>query len=69
MINKPGLSLLKEVDKFLKNPKDYPLVPLLWLNDNEIICDSGLGCESESIDQGRSYVDKNIDISNLLTLW
>jgi len=34
------------------------------LNDNEIICNVGLGCESESIDQGRSYVDKNINISN-----
>ena len=36
----------------------------LWLNDNEIIFNVGLGCENESIDQGRSYVDKNIDISN-----
>jgi len=50
----------------LKNPKNYPIVPLLSfrLNDNEIICNVGLGCESESIDQGRSYVDKNINISN-----
>jgi len=37
---------------------------VLWLNDNEIICNVGLGCENESIDQGRSYVDKNINISN-----
>jgi len=37
---------------------------VLWLNDNEIIFNVGLGCENESIDQGRSYVDKNIDISN-----
>jgi len=37
---------------------------VLWLNDNEIICNVGLGCESESIGQGRSYVDKNINISN-----
>jgi len=35
----------------------------LWLNDNEIIFNVGLGCENESIDQGRSYVDKNINIS------
>jgi len=61
---KQQLSLLKEVAKFLKNPKNYPIVPLLWLNDNEIICNVGLGCECESIDQGRSYVDKNINISN-----
>jgi len=33
------------------------------LNDNEIIWDVGLGCESESINQGRSYVDKNNNIS------
>jgi len=32
----------------------------LWLNDNEIIWDTGVECESERIDQGRSYVDKNI---------
>jgi len=63
---KQQLSLLKEVAKFWKNPKNYPIVPLLSfrLNDNEIICNVGLGCESESIDQGRSYVDKNINISN-----
>ena len=36
----------------------------MWLNDNEIICDAGLGCENERIDQGRSYIDKNINISN-----
>jgi len=34
------------------------------LNDNEIICNVGLGCESESIDQRRSYVNVSIDISN-----
>jgi len=61
---KQQFSLFKEVDKFVKNPKNYPIVPLLWLNDNEIICNVGLGCESESIDQGRSYVEKNINISN-----
>jgi len=62
---KQQLSLLKEVNKFLKNPKNYPIVPLLSfrLNDNEIICNVSLGCESESIDQGRSYIDKNISIS------
>ena len=36
----------------------------MWLNDNEIICNAVLGCENESIDQGRSYVDKNINTSN-----
>jgi len=34
------------------------------LNDNEIICNVGLGFENEIIDHGRSYVDKNINISN-----
>jgi len=37
---KQQLSLLKEVNKFLKNPKNYPIVPLLWLNDYEIIYDA-----------------------------
>jgi len=37
---------------------------VLWLNDYEIIYNVGLGCENESIGQGRSYVDKNINISN-----
>jgi len=37
---------------------------VLWLNDNEIICNVGFGCENESIGQGRSYIDKNINISN-----
>ena len=35
-------------------------VLVLWLNNNEIICDVGLGCENENIDQGRSYDDKNL---------
>ena len=50
--------------KFFKNNRNYSYVPLLWLNDNEIIMDSGLGCENESIGQGRSYEDKNISITN-----
>ena len=52
---KQHLSQLKKVAKFLKNPKKIPIVPKLLLNDNEIIWDVGLGYESESIDQGRSY--------------
>jgi len=61
---KQPLSLLTEVAKFLKNPKNIPIVPFLWLNDNEIICNVGLGCESENIDQGRSYFNVTIDISH-----
>jgi len=34
-----------------------------WLYDYEIIYHVGLGCERESIGQGRSYVDKNINVS------
>ena len=60
---KQHILLLKEVAKVLKNQKNYPIVPILWLNDNKIICSIGFGCESESIDQGRSYVDKNINVS------
>jgi len=61
---KQHLSQLKKGDKFLKNQNNFPIVPLLWLNDNEIIWDVGLGCENENINLGRSYVDENIDISN-----
>jgi len=57
-------SLLIQERQFLKNPKNNPSVPQLWLDDNEIIWDDGVGCENESIDQGRSYIDENINISN-----
>jgi len=60
------ISQLKHVAKFLKNPKNSPFVPLLSfrLNDNDIIWGVSMRCENESIDQGRSYVDNNINISN-----
>ena len=63
---KQNKSQINEVYKFLNNYKYIPIVPqlLLWLNDNEVIYNVGLGCESESIDQGTSYIDKNINISN-----
>jgi len=61
---KQHISQLIQVAKFLKNTQNFPNVPLLWLNDNDIIYDAGLGCENESIDQGRSYYNKNINISN-----
>jgi len=50
----------------------YPSIdPLLsfWLNDNDIIIIGlGLGCKNESIDQGRSYMDSNINISECFFL-
>ena len=60
---KQHLSQLKQEAIFLKNPIHKPIVPQLWLNDNEIIWDVGLGCERERVDQGRSYVDESISIS------
>jgi len=67
---KQQLSLLKEVAKFWVLSKKFPFVPQLSfsLNDNEIICNVGLSCESESIGQGRSYSQMNIDISNCFFL-
>jgi len=41
---------------------NHMALPLLYCNDD--IWSVGLGCESESIDQGRSYLDMNIYISN-----
>jgi len=54
------------IAKFLNNPKKFPIVSLLpfRLNDNGSIWNVVLGCESESIAQGRSYENKNINISN-----
>ena len=59
---KQNISLFKEITNCLKNPSILPLFSL-WLDDNEIIWDAGLGCEKESIDQGWSYVNTNINIS------
>jgi len=33
------------------------------LNDNVIICNVGLSCDSVSVDQGRFYENLNINIS------
>ena len=63
---KQHTSQLKQTDLLLKNPPNIPIVPLLSfrLNDNGIIWSFGIGCENESIEQGRSYVDRNINISD-----
>ena len=62
---KKRIDVIYNEDKFWKFAKKTSIVPQfsLWLKDDEIIWDAGVGCESESIDQGRSYVDKNINIS------
>jgi len=62
---KQHISLIKEVAKFWKIQKNTRLCLYLSfrLNDNEIFCNAGLGCESENIGQGRSYVEKNINVS------
>jgi len=66
-IDKPKqhLDVINNKDMFLNITKNPSIVPIfsLWFNDNGIIWGVGLNCESESIDQGRSYVDKNINIS------
>ena len=63
---KQHMDAISTIERLLKKSKNLSIVPLLSfkLNDNEIIWDVGLGCENESLDQGRSDVDKNIDISN-----
>jgi len=53
---------LKPVTMFLKIPKNCPIEPQLsFLMKNYGIC---MACESESVDQGRSYSTMNINISN-----
>ena len=46
--------------------KDTLIVPplLLLLYEDSLNLDVILRCESENIDQGRSYMDKNINISH-----
>jgi len=60
------ISQLRQVAKLFIYPKNSLIAPLLslWLNDNDIIWGIGLGCENESIGQGRSYAYINISISN-----
>jgi len=58
---KQQIYVINTIAEFLKNAL---IVPRLWLNDNAIIWDVGFGCESESIDQGRSYSQMDIDISD-----
>jgi len=58
------ISEFKQVEKLMKNSKNNLKEPLFWLNDHGIVWGVVLGCEKEKIDQGRSYVNKNISISN-----
>jgi len=65
-VTKQYIDVIKTIAKFLEkaiNPSIGPLMSFR-LNDNDIIWNVGLGCESESINQGRSYVNNNFDISN-----
>jgi len=52
----------QHIDVKTKNPLIVPILSFR-LNDNETIWNFGLACENESIDQGRSYIDKSINIS------
>jgi len=53
------------IDKLFENTKTPRIGSLfsLLLNDREIIWNAVLVCENETIDQGRSYEDKNIIVS------
>jgi len=61
---KKHIGILNTIIKCLINLKKSKIWPLLRLSDNEIIWNIGVGCERESIGQGRSYVDRSINISN-----
>jgi len=56
--------ILNTRTKGFKNSKISLFVPLRWLNHNDIIWGVSLGCQNESITQGRSYSQMNINISN-----
>ena len=46
--------------KITLNEHDLPF----WLNNDDIILSVSLGCENESVSEGRSYFEANIDISH-----
>jgi len=64
IVNEPkqNIAVFDTITKFL-HPPINSLSETLFRR-NGIIYRVGMGCEDESIDQGRSYVDKNITISN-----
>jgi len=62
---KQNIEVISTISNFLiisKNLSTVHLLPL-WMKNYGIIWGIDLGCENESIDQGRSYLDKNINIS------
>jgi len=60
---KPLIDAINTKVKFYEKSKNLSIVHPLWLNDNQIISVVRMECESVSINQGRSYVDQDIDIS------
>jgi len=63
-MQKNHVDSMNTIANYLEKNKNPSIVPLLWLFDNGIIWDVSFGCESENIDQGRSYVNKSINISH-----
>jgi len=55
------MNTLTKIGIKAKNPSNVP-ISSLWLN--HILWRVGLGCVNESIEQGRSYYNMNINISN-----
>jgi len=63
---KQHIEVVSHLIKFLRKTKNFPIDPSLWLSGKIIFWVDGSGCEKEVIDQGRSYLDKNINISNCI---
>jgi len=59
-LKQPG----KVINSIIKVYNYSSIMPILWLNTNGYIWCLGLGCEIESIHQGRSYINTIINISN-----
>ena len=62
----PKQQIFKQESEYLNNPKIAPNKHDLgfWLNNDDIILSFSLGCENESVSEGRSYFEANIDISH-----
>jgi len=60
---KQGKSVLNRIN-ILKEASISVIVPQFWLNNCILNWGVGFGCESEKLDQGRSYSENNINISH-----
>ena len=55
---------LNVISKYFMSSRSELIILLLWKNENIFAWGIGFGCVSENIDQGRSFINMNVNISN-----